>query len=101
MEAFVYRSHSPSSFLSFPLSHPSSIAPFLSLTESLRSSHRARASYSPRTLLMAAGSIRVTMEVGADGVALITIANPPVNALHPISKQRADASLLPRCSIMP
>jgi hypothetical protein len=26
------------------------------------------------------------MEVGADGVALITIANPPVNALHPISK---------------
>jgi enoyl-CoA hydratase/3-hydroxyacyl-CoA dehydrogenase len=33
---------------------------------------------------MAAGSIRVTMEVGADGVALITIANPPVNALHPI-----------------
>nr|CAB3446380.1 unnamed protein product [Digitaria exilis] len=33
---------------------------------------------------MAAGQIRVTMEVGADGVALITIANPPVNALHPI-----------------
>ncbi|WVZ76935.1 hypothetical protein U9M48_024849 [Paspalum notatum var. saurae] len=33
---------------------------------------------------MAAGSIRVTMDVGADGVALITIANPPVNALHPI-----------------
>ncbi|RLN07552.1 peroxisomal fatty acid beta-oxidation multifunctional protein [Panicum miliaceum] len=33
---------------------------------------------------MAAGPIRVTMEVGADGVALITIANPPVNALHPI-----------------
>ncbi|KAK3156583.1 hypothetical protein QOZ80_2AG0109140 [Eleusine coracana subsp. coracana] len=33
---------------------------------------------------MAAGSaIRVTMEVGADGVALITICNPPVNALHP------------------
>uniref|UniRef100_M8AMP8 Peroxisomal fatty acid beta-oxidation multifunctional protein n=1 Tax=Aegilops tauschii TaxID=37682 RepID=M8AMP8_AEGTA len=32
-----------------------------------------------------AGSIRVTMEVGADGVALITICNPPVNALHPIS----------------
>uniref|UniRef100_A0A453NCZ0 Uncharacterized protein n=1 Tax=Aegilops tauschii subsp. strangulata TaxID=200361 RepID=A0A453NCZ0_AEGTS len=31
-----------------------------------------------------AGSIRVTMEVGADGVALITICNPPVNALHPI-----------------
>lgn len=31
-----------------------------------------------------AGSIRVTMEVGADGVALITIFNPPVNALHPI-----------------
>jgi hypothetical protein len=50
---------------------------------------------------MAAGSIRVTMEVGADGVALITIANPPVNALHPISKQPTDASLLPRCSIMP
>ncbi|VAI43957.1 unnamed protein product [Triticum turgidum subsp. durum] len=25
------------------------------------------------------------MEVGADGVALITICNPPVNALHPIS----------------
>lgn len=35
---------------------------------------------------MAAEAIRVTMEVGADGVALITIANPPVNALHPISK---------------
>ncbi|GJN19553.1 hypothetical protein PR202_gb06841 [Eleusine coracana subsp. coracana] len=36
---------------------------------------------------MAAGSaIRVTMEVGADGVALITICNPPVNALHPRSK---------------
>ncbi|KAM3346799.1 hypothetical protein ACQJBY_021026 [Aegilops geniculata] len=31
-----------------------------------------------------AGPIRVTMEVGADGVALITICNPPVNALHPI-----------------
>ncbi|KAK1616416.1 hypothetical protein QYE76_021933 [Lolium multiflorum] len=31
-----------------------------------------------------AGSIRVTMDVGADGVALITIFNPPVNALHPI-----------------
>ncbi|VAH56917.1 unnamed protein product [Triticum turgidum subsp. durum] len=31
-----------------------------------------------------AGSIRVTMEVGADGVALIIICNPPVNALHPI-----------------
>lgn len=46
---------------------------------------------------MAAGSIRVTMEVGADGVALITIANPPVNALHPIRKQRplARAPLLP------
>ncbi|TVU32598.1 hypothetical protein EJB05_24335, partial [Eragrostis curvula] len=29
--------------------------------------------------------IRVTMEVGADGVALITICNPPVNALHPRS----------------
>ena len=41
---------------------------------------------------MAAGSIRVTMEVGADGVALITIANPPVNALHPISKRPTDAS---------
>ncbi|KAJ1685085.1 hypothetical protein LUZ63_016475 [Rhynchospora breviuscula] len=27
--------------------------------------------------------IRVTMEVGTDGVALITITNPPVNALHP------------------
>ncbi|KAJ4818321.1 Fatty acid oxidation complex subunit alpha [Rhynchospora pubera] len=27
--------------------------------------------------------IRVTMEVGSDGVALITITNPPVNALHP------------------
>jgi hypothetical protein len=45
---------------------------------------------------MAAGSIRVTMEVGADGVALITIANPPVNALHPISKRPTDDSLLPR-----
>jgi hypothetical protein len=33
-----------------------------------------------------AGSIRVTMDVGADGVALITIFNPPVNALHPISE---------------
>ncbi|CAD6256305.1 unnamed protein product [Miscanthus lutarioriparius] len=32
------------------------------------------------------------MEVGADGVALITIANPPVNALHPISKRPTDAS---------
>ncbi|KAG8070505.1 hypothetical protein GUJ93_ZPchr0006g41151 [Zizania palustris] len=31
-----------------------------------------------------AGSIRVTMEVGADGVAVVTICNPPVNALHPI-----------------
>jgi enoyl-CoA hydratase/3-hydroxyacyl-CoA dehydrogenase len=29
--------------------------------------------------------IRVTMEVGSDGVALITITNPPVNALHPKS----------------
>ncbi|CAL4970031.1 unnamed protein product [Urochloa decumbens] len=28
-------------------------------------------------------SMRVTMEVGSDGVALITICNPPVNALHP------------------
>nr|QTI57558.1 cinnamoyl-CoA hydratase-dehydrogenase [Hedychium coronarium] len=28
-------------------------------------------------------SIRVTMEVGGDGVAIITICNPPVNALHP------------------
>ncbi|XP_072998777.1 peroxisomal fatty acid beta-oxidation multifunctional protein [Typha latifolia] len=27
--------------------------------------------------------IRVTMEVGRDGVAVITISNPPVNALHP------------------
>ncbi|KAJ3694535.1 hypothetical protein LUZ60_010015 [Juncus effusus] len=27
--------------------------------------------------------IRVTMEVGSDGIALITITNPPVNALHP------------------
>ncbi|KAF3319798.1 peroxisomal fatty acid beta-oxidation multifunctional protein [Carex littledalei] len=27
--------------------------------------------------------VRVTMEVGSDGVALITITNPPVNALHP------------------
>ncbi|KAG2657735.1 hypothetical protein PVAP13_1KG238500 [Panicum virgatum] len=44
---------------------------------------------------MAAGAIRVTMEVGADGVALITIANPPVNALHPISKQRPLARALP------
>ena len=44
---------------------------------------------------MAAGSIRVTMEVGADGVALITIANPPVNALHPISKQHPLARALP------
>lgn len=42
------------------------------------------------TVPMAAGSIRVTMEVGADGVALITIANPPVNALHPISKRPTD-----------
>ena len=50
---------------------------------------------------MAAGSIRVTMEVGADGVALITIANPPVNALHPISKRLTDRRLLPRCSILP
>jgi len=24
-----------------------------------------------------------TMEVGQDGVAIITLANPPVNALHP------------------
>ncbi|XP_006647155.1 peroxisomal fatty acid beta-oxidation multifunctional protein [Oryza brachyantha] len=31
-----------------------------------------------------AGSIWVSMEVGADGVALVTICNPPVNALHPI-----------------
>uniref|UniRef100_A0A0E0JYD1 Uncharacterized protein n=1 Tax=Oryza punctata TaxID=4537 RepID=A0A0E0JYD1_ORYPU len=31
-----------------------------------------------------AGAIRVTMEVGADGVAVVTICNPPVNALHPI-----------------
>ena len=47
---------------------------------------------------MAAGSIRVTMEVGADGVALITIANPPVNALHPISKQHPLArALRPPC----
>ncbi|CAL4888543.1 unnamed protein product [Urochloa decumbens] len=28
-------------------------------------------------------TMRVTMEVGSDGVALITICNPPVNALHP------------------
>ncbi|KAL6889059.1 hypothetical protein ACP4OV_010085 [Aristida adscensionis] len=27
--------------------------------------------------------IRVSMDVGADGVAVITISNPPVNALHP------------------
>nr|CAB3449588.1 unnamed protein product [Digitaria exilis] len=27
--------------------------------------------------------MRVTMEVGADGVAIITMCNPPVNALHP------------------
>mgnify|MGYP003703360169 CR=1 FL=1 len=33
-----------------------------------------------------AGAIRVTMEVGADGVAVVTICNPPVNALHPISR---------------
>jgi hypothetical protein len=46
-----------------------------------------------------AGSIRVTMEVGANGVTLIPIANPPVNALHHISKQLIDTSLLPR-SIM-
>ncbi|PWZ23341.1 hypothetical protein Zm00014a_021369 [Zea mays] len=33
---------------------------------------------------MAAGTMmRVTMEVGTDGVALITMCNPPVNALHP------------------
>lgn len=30
-------------------------------------------------------SIRVTMEVGGDGVAIITLCNPPVNALHPKS----------------
>ncbi|XP_008800762.2 peroxisomal fatty acid beta-oxidation multifunctional protein-like [Phoenix dactylifera] len=28
--------------------------------------------------------IRVSMEVGSDGVAVITISNPPVNALHPM-----------------
>jgi hypothetical protein len=39
------------------------------------------------------------MEVGANGVTLIPIANPPVNALHHISKQLIDTSLLPR-SIM-
>ncbi|KAL6629469.1 hypothetical protein ACP70R_029234 [Stipagrostis hirtigluma subsp. patula] len=33
--------------------------------------------------MAAASMIRVTMEVGDDGVALITICNPPVNALHP------------------
>ncbi|KAF8671891.1 hypothetical protein HU200_049833 [Digitaria exilis] len=44
---------------------------------------------------MAAGQIRVTMEVGADGVALITIANPPVNALHPISKRPGSAPPAP------
>jgi enoyl-CoA hydratase/3-hydroxyacyl-CoA dehydrogenase len=33
-------------------------------------------------------TMRVAMEVGADGVALITICNPPVNALHPSSNQR-------------
>ena len=27
-----------------------------------------------------------TMDVGADGVAIIAICNPPVNALHPASK---------------
>ncbi|XP_066321662.1 peroxisomal fatty acid beta-oxidation multifunctional protein-like [Miscanthus floridulus] len=27
--------------------------------------------------------MRVTMEVGADGMALITMCSPPVNALHP------------------
>lgn len=33
---------------------------------------------------MAAGTMmQVTMEVGTDGVALITMCNPPVNALHP------------------
>lgn len=38
---------------------------------------------------MAAGTMmRVTMEVGTDGVALITMCNPPVNALHPASEPR-------------
>lgn len=34
------------------------------------------------------------MEVGVDGVALITIATRPVNVLHPISKQSTNASFL-------
>jgi enoyl-CoA hydratase/3-hydroxyacyl-CoA dehydrogenase len=39
------------------------------------------------------------MEVGADGVALITIANPPVNALHPISKRPTDRPTPPSSSV--
>ena len=46
---------------------------------------------------MAAGTMmRVTMEVGSDGVTLITMRNPPVNALHPASKPR---QLFPFASI--
>jgi hypothetical protein len=47
-------------------------------------------------------AIRVTMEVGDDGVALITICNPPVNALHPRSKSSSGYSAaLPPFSSLP
>ena len=40
-----------------------------------------------------------TMEVGQDGVAIITLANPPVNALHP-NGTRLDCRRVNTCQLV-
>ncbi|RWW18826.1 hypothetical protein GW17_00017152, partial [Ensete ventricosum] len=44
-------------------------------------------------------AVRVTMEIGSDGVAVITICNPPVNALAPSNHTKGNMSLLPDVSV--
>ena len=57
-------------------------------------------SWEPAEEMAAKGATE--MEVGGDGVAVITICNPPVNALHPISERRPSSPpfLLRRASFL-
>ncbi|PVH65938.1 hypothetical protein PAHAL_1G109100 [Panicum hallii] len=70
----VGRSHQ----LYLPIFHHSVSACALSLSPSLSLS-----AATGRPAMASPSVMRVTMEVDADGVAIIAICNPPVNALHP------------------
>jgi hypothetical protein len=84
----VGRSHQ----LYLPIFHHSVSACALSLSPSLSLS-----AATGRPAMASPSVMRVTMEVDADGVAIIAICNPPVNALHPASKPHYSFPLPPRC----